>query len=224
MISERDLLSADISFDPPLYNKRAKKHQVYLIPRSGSILKGKVTGIVLDRDMDEVLDRWSTSIDVPVTLAYDNRPEYEVKEFPISDLTRDALRIRVKEAFEEETHRIVQRPGFVCHVAPSSTVSHDAAPASGDEQQAELQAADLKFYPELGIRTRESRDVHLITASGKTYRGIRVWRREVKMPSFVVLLNHLEISERQMSLSAATQKRLIGRIKGKMFDVAAGLS
>ena len=93
-----------------------------------------------------------------------------------------------------------------------------------EDEQAELQAADLKFYPELGIRTRESRDAHLITASGKIYRGIRVWRREVKMPSFVVLLNHPEIRERQMSLSAATQKRLIGRIKDKMFDAAAGLA
>jgi len=106
MISENDLLSADVSFDPPLYYKRAKKHQVYLIPPSGSIIKGKVTGIVLCRSMDKVLGRWSIRIDIPVTLAYDNRPEYVIKEFPISNMTKDSLYQLVKEAFELESHRI----------------------------------------------------------------------------------------------------------------------
>ena len=92
-----------------------------------------------------------------------------------------------------------------------------------DEAQAELQAADLSFYPKLGIKTRESRDVYLSTPSGKTYRGIQVWRGRVKMPLFVVLHNHPEISERQVPLTAATQKRLTDRIKDMLFDAAAGL-
>ena len=108
MIAESDLLSADVSFDPPLYNKRAKKHQVYLIPRSGSIIKGKVTGIVLCRSMDKILGRWSIQIKVPVTLTYDNRPECAVKDFPISDRTKDNLYYYVQEAFEKESRRIGQ--------------------------------------------------------------------------------------------------------------------
>ncbi len=106
MISEDDLLAADVSFDPPLYKKRVKTHQVYLIPRLGSIVKGKVMGIVLSRTMDRVLGRWSITMEIPVTLAYDNRPEYEVKEFPISDLTRESLYHRILEAFQKESHRI----------------------------------------------------------------------------------------------------------------------
>lgn len=223
MISESDLLSATISFDPPLYNKRAKTHQVYLIPRSGSIVKGRVSGIMLCRTMDKVLGRWSIGIDVPVTLAYDNRPEYVMKEFPISDLMRDGLRLRVKEAFEEETDRIAQRPGFVSRVDPSSTASADATPTSGDEQQAELQAAGLSFYPALGIRTRESRDVHLSTASGKIYRGIQIWQGRIKMPTFVILHNRPEIIERHVPLSPSTHKVLTEKIRGRLFDAAAGL-
>lgn len=109
MIAENDLLCADVHFDPPLYNKRAQKHQVYLIPRHGSILKGHVTGIVLYRNKDRVLGKWSIRIDVPFMLAYDNRPEYTIKEFPISDLTKDSLHYRVKEAFEDESRRISKR-------------------------------------------------------------------------------------------------------------------
>lgn len=108
MISESDLLSADISFDPPLYNKRARMHQVYLIPRSGSIVKGRLSGIFLCRTKDKVLGRSPIRIDVPVTLAYDNRPEYVMQEFPISDLTRESLRYRVQEVFEEESRRLRQ--------------------------------------------------------------------------------------------------------------------
>lgn len=106
MISEDDLLASYVHFDPPLYHKRAGKHQAYLIPRSGSIVKGRVAGILLCRKMDKVLGRWSVRIEVPVTLAYDNRPEYSIKEFPISDLTKESLRHRVREAYEEESCRI----------------------------------------------------------------------------------------------------------------------
>jgi hypothetical protein len=71
MISEDDLLASSVHFDPPLYDKRAREHQAYLIPPSGSIVKGKgrVTGIALHRDLDETLEEWSTTIEVPVTLA-----------------------------------------------------------------------------------------------------------------------------------------------------------
>ena len=108
MISEDDLLASYVHFDPPLCDKRAKKHQVYLLPRSGSIVKGRMAGIVLCRKMDKVLGRWSVRIEVPVTLAYDNRPEYSIKEFPISDKTKDSLYYHVQEAFEKESRRIGQ--------------------------------------------------------------------------------------------------------------------
>ncbi len=225
MISEDDLLASSVHFDPPLYDKRAREHQVYLIPPSGSIVKGKgrVAGIVLHRDLDEALEEWSTMIDVPVTLTYDNRPEYVMKEFPISDQIRDSLREKVQKAFEAETHRIAQRPGFVYHAEPSSTASSNAAQGVGDEEQAELQAASLRFYPALGVKTRESRDVHLHTRSGRIYKGILIWRREIKIPSSVVLQNLPEVKERQVSLSAETQKALKKGIQDAMFNAAAGL-
>lgn len=92
-----------------------------------------------------------------------------------------------------------------------------------NETQAELQAADLSFYPKLGIKTRESRDVHLNTQSGKTYRGIRVWQGQVKMPSSVVLHNKPEIIERLVELSLTTQKKLTARIRDELICAAAGL-
>lgn len=106
MISENDLLSADIHFDPPLYNKRAKKHQVYLLPRTGSIVKGRVNGIMVHRKLDKLFGKRVVIVTVPPVLAYDNRPEYDIQEFPIKDLTRESLQHRVKEAFEEESKRI----------------------------------------------------------------------------------------------------------------------
>ncbi|MFO0706707.1 MAG: hypothetical protein U0412_07610 [Nitrospira sp.] len=223
MIAESDLLSADVSFDPPLYNKRARTHQVYLIPRSGSIVKGRVMGIVLHRDVDEVLDEWSAKIDIPVTLAYDNRPEYEIKEFPISDEMRESLGKKVRKVFEEESHRIAQRPGVVCRVEPSSIVVGDAAQGVRDEEQTELQAATLSFYPALGIKTREAREVHLTTQSVKIYKGIRIWRGKVNMPSSVVLHNLPEVKERQVTLSSETQKVLKKRIRDAAVMSAAGL-
>lgn len=106
MISERDLLAADISFDPPIYNKRAKKHQVYLLPRTGSILKGRLNGITLHRKLDKLFGKRVVIVEVPTILVYDNRPEYDIQDFPIKDLTRETLQHRVKEAFEEESRRI----------------------------------------------------------------------------------------------------------------------
>jgi len=91
------------------------------------------------------------------------------------------------------------------------------------EEQAELQSADLSFYPPLGAKTRESRDVHLKTQSGKTYRGILVHRGKVKMPPFVVLHNMPEISERQVVLSAETAKLLATKIRDRVICAAAGL-
>lgn len=92
-----------------------------------------------------------------------------------------------------------------------------------DEEQTELQDAELVFYPKLGIKTRESRDVHLHTSSGKIYRGIRVWRGQIKMPSFLELQNRSEIRERQLSLSEITRKELTRKIKDELFKAAAGL-
>lgn len=106
MNSEEDIIASDISFDPPLYTKRVKKHQVYLIPKTGSILKGRLKGITLHNKMDKILRRKTQKIDVPSVLRYDNRPEYAIQEFPIRDLTRDTLRLRIREAFDNETRRI----------------------------------------------------------------------------------------------------------------------
>ena len=106
MISEKDLLASDINFDPALYTKRVKKHQVYLIPTSGSVLKGRFKGITLHRKMDKVLGKKTVLIDVPSVLLYENRPEYEIQEFPIRDLTKETLKHRIREAYEQESHRI----------------------------------------------------------------------------------------------------------------------
>ena len=106
MISEKDLLASYIHFDPALYTKRVKKHQVYLIPTTGSVLKGRFKGITLHRKMDKVLGKRTVLIDVPSVLLYDNRPEYKLQEFPIRDLTKDALQHRIREAYDQESQRI----------------------------------------------------------------------------------------------------------------------
>lgn len=111
MISENDLLLSDIHFDPALYTKRATKHQIYLIPPTGGILKGHFKGITLQQKMDKVLRRKTLQINVPSVLLYDNRPEYELQEFPIRDLMKETLRYRIHEAFEEESRRIRETSG-----------------------------------------------------------------------------------------------------------------
>lgn len=108
MISEEDLLSADISFDPPLYNKRAKKHQVYLIAYQGGIVKGRLKGITITRTFDKILGSRIIVIEVPTVLTYDNRPEIDLPDFPLSDRTRESLQYRVRDAFEVEIRRILQ--------------------------------------------------------------------------------------------------------------------
>ena len=111
MLSEKDLLSADIHFDSPLYNKRAKKHQVYLLPHTGSILKGRLKGITLHRKLDKLFGKRVVIVDVPTVLVYDNQPEYDIQDFPVKDLTRESLQHPIKEACEEESRRI-QRPSL----------------------------------------------------------------------------------------------------------------
>jgi hypothetical protein len=106
MISEDDLLASSIHFDPALYTKRARKHQVYLIPRTGSILKGRLKGITLHNKKDKLFGKRIVVVEVPAVLVYDNRPEYEIQEFPIKDLSRESLRHRVLEAYQEELRRI----------------------------------------------------------------------------------------------------------------------
>lgn len=108
MISENNLLDSYVHFDPPLYSKRAKKHEVYLIPSTGSILKGRLKGITLHKKTDKLLGRKTLIVDVPSVLQYDNRPEYEIQDFPVKDLTRETLQYRIKEAYEEESRRIQQ--------------------------------------------------------------------------------------------------------------------
>lgn len=90
-------------------------------------------------------------------------------------------------------------------------------------EQHELQASDLSFYPPLRHKTKESRDVYLSTPSGKIYRGIRMWRRRIRMPDFVVLNNRPEIGEREVFLSAMTRDLLMVKIRDRLFNFAAGL-
>jgi hypothetical protein len=111
MISESDLLASYVHFDPPLYTKRVRKHEVYLIPPGGSILKGRFKGITLHNKMDKVLGKRTLQIDVPLVLLYDNRPEYEIQEFPIRDLTRETLRCRIRDAYDDELRRIRETSG-----------------------------------------------------------------------------------------------------------------
>lgn len=66
-----------------------------LIPATGSILKGRLKGITLRKEMDEVLGKRIIAVDVPSILLYDNRPEYEVQEFPIKELSRETLQHRI---------------------------------------------------------------------------------------------------------------------------------
>lgn len=106
MNSEKDILESYIHFDPPLYSKGARKHQVYLIPKTGSILKGRLKGITLHNKMDKILRKKIQKIDLPSILHYDNRPEFSIQEFPITDLTREALSLRIREEFDNESRRI----------------------------------------------------------------------------------------------------------------------
>ncbi len=73
---------------------------------TGSILKGRVTGITLNRKMDKVLGKRTVLIEVPSVLFYDNRPEYGIQEFSISDLTRETLKHRIRDAYDQESQRI----------------------------------------------------------------------------------------------------------------------
>ncbi len=111
MISEKDLLASSIHFDPALYTRRVTKHQIYLIPPTGSILKGRFKGITLHRKMDKSLGGRTLMIDVPSVLIYDNRPEIELQEFPIRDLTKETLTYQIRDAFEEESRRIRETSG-----------------------------------------------------------------------------------------------------------------
>ena len=90
ILSQHDIESADISFDPPM-TKMAKSRKVYLSTASGVLLAGikysKAKG-------------WT----VPKVLTVINKPEYgegaEPLEQAISDLTREVLRGRAQEALQ----------------------------------------------------------------------------------------------------------------------------
>lgn len=96
-----------------------------------------------------------------------------------------------------------------------------------DEDQIEMQTAELKFYPPLGTKTRELRDVHLHTPSGKIYRGISVRLAKswvINIPSSVTLHNSPDITERECPISPETSNDLKKKIRDQLFESAAGLS
>jgi hypothetical protein len=96
-----------------------------------------------------------------------------------------------------------------------------------EEAQSELLSADLFFYPPLTGRTRELRDVHLHTLSGKIYRGISVRLAKswvINIPSSVTLHNSPDITERECPISPETSNDLKKKIRDQLFESAAGLS
>lgn len=99
MLSQTDIQSADLSFDPPLENKCATR-RVVLIAKQGAMLKG----ITITRKKGESYPR----IDIPSVLVITNRPEQgmveeelilrlEKVEQVVSELTRETLLLRIRE-------------------------------------------------------------------------------------------------------------------------------
>lgn len=106
MLSDHDIQSAQVSVEPPLWKKRAKR-QVFLIAHRGAILKG----ITLTQS------KGTLTIDVPNSLYIVNRPEHGLAdvetmpelgyiEQPLSDMARETLQHRVREHLRLELSRI----------------------------------------------------------------------------------------------------------------------
>ena len=99
LLSQEDIEGSKFSFYPPL-EKRSSKRQVYLMTKTGVILKG----ITIRRKKSE---RYPT-VEVPPVLMLTNRPEFgeaEVETLPklgeveqiLGELTREVLKTRIRE-------------------------------------------------------------------------------------------------------------------------------
>lgn len=106
MLSDDDIQSAQISFDPPLW-KRKKKREAFLIAHRGATLKG----ITISQERDGL------SVRVPSILHIINRPEHGLIESPkqseqgyveqpLSELGRETLQRRIRDAYQVEIARV----------------------------------------------------------------------------------------------------------------------
>lgn len=87
LLSQHDIQSADLSFEPPL-TKRAVNRKVFLIAKRGSILEG-------------IKSSKKKGLTIPNILHVKNKPELlgdsPALEQPISDMTREVLVMRIRE-------------------------------------------------------------------------------------------------------------------------------
>lgn len=106
MLSDNDIQSAQISFDPPLW-KRKKKREAFLIAHRGATLKG----ITVSQEREGLMIR------VPPVLHIINRPEHGLIESPkqpeqgyveqpLSELGRETIQRRIRQAYQEEISRV----------------------------------------------------------------------------------------------------------------------
>ena len=87
LLSQRDLQSADLSFDPPM-TKRAANRKIYLIAARGAILEG-------------IKYSKKKGLSIPDILLVKNKPELlddsPALEQMVSPMTRDVLAMRIRE-------------------------------------------------------------------------------------------------------------------------------
>ena len=83
-------------------------------------------------------------------------------------------------------------------------------------EQHELQAADLSFFPALDQKTKKWRDVFLSTPSGRIYRGIRVKGTTIDIPFYLTLDNRPEYGDREVSLSEITKDTVREKISERL--------
>lgn len=99
MISQHEIENADLHFDPPL-TKRANKRKVFLIAKGGQVLAGITV---------RVPQKGKVDVTVPAGLLYTSDPDHDFldseisrkigyQEWPLKDLTRETLALRVREA------------------------------------------------------------------------------------------------------------------------------
>lgn len=85
LLSQQDLQSASLHFDPPL-TKRAANRRIFLMAAKGAILEG----ITYNR---------KKGLTIPTVLLFQNRPEWQegsaAVQQPVSDLSREVLASRI---------------------------------------------------------------------------------------------------------------------------------
>jgi hypothetical protein len=91
LLSQHDIQSADLSFDPPM-TKRATNRKIYLIAARGAILEG-------------IKYSKKKGLAIPDILLVKNRPELlddsPALEQMVSSMTRDILTMRIREELDK---------------------------------------------------------------------------------------------------------------------------